>query len=171
MKNCSTTSSHSGHLNSYIGINEPFQSRVTVPVPLFNAFLPIDYFTDSAFSSFHLVIATLVTSGYVIFSISQSLSWIDESLLEAILTLHQPDNFALFYLALIRIDASMGCGFFALSAMKWVDFFNHFWNAHLPSDPIFIHRAGHWADLLRSVQTQPRYSLPSFVPCLRIIGP
>jgi len=122
----SLTDSHLSHLNSYIGINEPFQGCVTVPIPLFNAFLPIGYFTDSALSGLHLVIATLVATRNVIFPVSQSLSWIDKSLLEAILTFHQPDNFPFFYLALIRIDAPMGCGLLALSAMEWVDFFNHF---------------------------------------------
>ncbi len=65
----------------------------------------------------------------------------------------------------------MRCHLLTRPTLEWVHLVNHFWNAHLPSNPIFIHRAGHSADLFRSVQTQPRYSLPSLLPCLRIIGP
>ena len=61
---------------------------------------------------------------------------------EKILTLHQPDHFASVNLGLVGSDASMSRDLLALAALKRVDFFNHRWNVHLPSDPMRIHLAG-----------------------------
>ena len=84
----SVMASHLSHLNSYIGIDEPFKCGVTIPIAFFNSFLPTSYSADSTLSCFHFVIATLVATGYVIFLISQSLSWIDEAHFETVLTFH-----------------------------------------------------------------------------------
>jgi len=68
--------SHLSHLNSYIGIYEPFKGGVAIPISFFNALLPISYSADSAFSVLHLVITTLVAAAYLILSIDHSIYWI-----------------------------------------------------------------------------------------------
>jgi hypothetical protein len=72
----SVMASHLSHLNSYIGIYEPLKCGVAIPIAFLNALLPISYPADSAFSVFHLVIATLVAPTYFIFSINHSIYWI-----------------------------------------------------------------------------------------------
>jgi hypothetical protein len=72
----SLTPSHLSHLNSYIGIDEPFECRIAIPVTLFDALLPIGYFTDTALSSLHLVIAALIAPVDFILSTNHSVNWI-----------------------------------------------------------------------------------------------
>lgn len=158
-------------MNSYVGIDEPFKGSVPVPIPFFNAFLPSSYLADSTLGCLHLVIATLVATSDVIFLISHSIDWIDKSLFKAILTFHQPHFLTRCYLRVVFSDFPMSCDLLARPTLKGMDFVNHFLNAHFPSDPILIHLALHWKFLSLYEQTQPRYSLPSLTPCLRIIGP
>jgi hypothetical protein len=68
--------SHLSHLNSYIGIDEPFECGVAIPISFFNALLPLSYSAYSAFSINHFVIATLVAAAYLILSINHSIYWI-----------------------------------------------------------------------------------------------
>jgi hypothetical protein len=90
----SLIASHLSHLNSYIGINKPFEGGIAIPIAFFDALLPIGYFADSALSGFHLIVTALVTTGYLVFFIGYPFSRIDKPLLEAILAFHKPDHFA-----------------------------------------------------------------------------
>jgi hypothetical protein len=96
-------------LNSYIGIDEPFQSGVAIPVAFFDPFFSSSYAAYTAFGIFHLVIAALVAPGYFILSANHSVDWIKETLLEAILTFHQPDFIAFIYLTIIFSDIGVDC--------------------------------------------------------------
>ncbi len=155
----------------YVGIDEPFKGSVPVPIPFFNAFLPSGYFADSTLSGFHLVIATLVASCYVIFLVSHPINRINKSLFKAVLTFHKPHFLTRCDLRVVFSDFPMSCDLLTRPTLKGMDFVNHFLKTHFPSDPILIHFALHWKFLSLYEQTQPRYSLPSLTPCLRIIGP
>jgi hypothetical protein len=117
--------SHLSHLNSYIGINKPFKCGVAVPVAFFDALLPISYLTDSTLRGFHFVITALVAPSYSVFLIGYSIHRLYQSLLEAILTFHQPDILALGYLRIV-FDNSPLCGhFLTLATSEGMDFIDH----------------------------------------------
>ena len=118
--------SHLSHLNSYIGIDKPFECGVAVPVAFFDSFLPIGYLTNPTLCGLHFVISALVASGNSVFLIRYSIHWLYQSLLEAILTFHQPDILALGYLRIVFTNTPLSRDLLTVATVEWVDFINHF---------------------------------------------